>query len=368
MSARRWPPRMAMTVNVVPALDFYLLRRGYLVPDRMLWSRLARMCVATAAMAGALWARARRCWCRIPARMSGSSHSACWWRAGWASTPRSARHSGCIVSRGGRQRGRRQAHEEESSLFSRKRTKKLSLRRLPQGLRSACRRIRLPRQCCCRRTRRSKGFLVLFLEKGRLSSFLPPMTDIAAHAGLRCRPAHVTFTELAPALPKRAPPPRSAYSAPAAPPSSQELFGQTHRRRRRLLHPRPTPSLAPTGIAIKDGRGLQLAPPSSTRPYHVATVARRVLNGRTFPVRHVRGPLAVIYGPGHETYGHWLVDFLPRLWVLAQAGHDILTLRYAMPPGFANPSPPGCWRAPACAKASSSRTATGARPCIPTCS
>ena len=46
---------LAMTVNVA-LLCAMLLRRGYLVPDAMLWSRLARMGVATAAMAGALWA------------------------------------------------------------------------------------------------------------------------------------------------------------------------------------------------------------------------------------------------------------------------------------------------------------------------
>ena len=45
---------LAMTVNVV-LLATLLLRRGYLVPDRMLYSRLARMCLATCVMAVALW-------------------------------------------------------------------------------------------------------------------------------------------------------------------------------------------------------------------------------------------------------------------------------------------------------------------------
>ncbi len=45
---------LAMTVNVV-LLTIFLLRRGYLVPDRMLWSRLGRMCAATAVMALVLW-------------------------------------------------------------------------------------------------------------------------------------------------------------------------------------------------------------------------------------------------------------------------------------------------------------------------
>ncbi len=45
---------LAMSVNVV-LLATLLLRRGYLVPDRMLYSRIARMCLATGVMAVALW-------------------------------------------------------------------------------------------------------------------------------------------------------------------------------------------------------------------------------------------------------------------------------------------------------------------------
>jgi putative peptidoglycan lipid II flippase len=45
---------LAMTVNVI-LLTVLLLRRGFLVPDRLLWSRMARMGVAAAAMAVTLW-------------------------------------------------------------------------------------------------------------------------------------------------------------------------------------------------------------------------------------------------------------------------------------------------------------------------
>jgi putative peptidoglycan lipid II flippase len=45
---------LAMTVNVV-LLAILLRRRGYLVPDRLLWSRLTRMCVAAGVMALTLW-------------------------------------------------------------------------------------------------------------------------------------------------------------------------------------------------------------------------------------------------------------------------------------------------------------------------
>ncbi len=45
---------LAMTVNVA-LLAAILLRRGHLVPDAALWSRLARMAGATAVMALLLW-------------------------------------------------------------------------------------------------------------------------------------------------------------------------------------------------------------------------------------------------------------------------------------------------------------------------
>ncbi|MEO9189212.1 MAG: glycosyltransferase 61 family protein [Acetobacteraceae bacterium] len=43
------------------------------------------------------------------------------------------------------------------------------------------------------------------------------------------------------------------------------------------------------------------------------------------------GRCVMLLGPGLEIYGHWLVDFLPKLYVLHAAGYDIETLRYALP-------------------------------------
>ncbi len=153
------------------------------------------------------------------------------------------------------------------------------------------------------------------------------MTDIAAHAASGAVP-RIAFTEHAPAHRSPAPAPLCVFG-PAGAALQQELFGQTHLGAVGCYAIEDA-ILAPTGIAIKDGVAFS-SPAFLHPPYHVATVAGRLLRA-DLPTRHVRGKLAVIYGPGHETYGHWLVDFLPRLWVLAQAGHDILTLRYAVPP------------------------------------
>lgn len=52
----------------------------------------------------------------------------------------------------------------------------------------------------------------------------------------------------------------------------------------------------------------------------------------------VADPVVLLAGPGHHMYGHWLVDFLPKLFLLHRAGHDIARLRYLLPadtPAFA---------------------------------
>jgi hypothetical protein len=55
-------------------------------------------------------------------------------------------------------------------------------------------------------------------------------------------------------------------------------------------------------------------------------------------LRRVDGPLAVIGSLGYETFGHWLLDILPRLWVLKRTlGSAAARLPFAVPddlPGF----------------------------------
>ncbi len=88
--------------------------------------------------------------------------------------------------------------------------------------------------------------------------------------------------------------------------------------------------VAPTGIAVQDGVAFCSA--SFIHPrHHVETIAAR-LNRERPRLREVPGPVAVIDGPGQETWGHWLCDFLPRLSVLYDAGWDIGALRFAVPP------------------------------------
>jgi capsular polysaccharide biosynthesis protein len=65
---------------------------------------------------------------------------------------------------------------------------------------------------------------------------------------------------------------------------------------------------------------------------HVQSVMSVQASGwADLPVRRVEGRAAIIHGPGFDIFGHWLVDFLPRLYGLQCAGLDIETLAFILP-------------------------------------
>ena len=59
---------------------------------------------------------------------------------------------------------------------------------------------------------------------------------------------------------------------------------------------------------------------------------------RAKTIRLLAGDCAMIFGPGHKMFGHWIVDFFPKLFLLERAGHDISALYFPLPsdvPSFA---------------------------------
>ena len=124
------------------------------------------------------------------------------------------------------------------------------------------------------------------------------------------------------------------------PPAPAFLFGATDAATARAIYGQiETPetgcyaiadaAVAPTGIALRDGVafcGTQLNLPAE----HVATIIAR-LNGTDLPDRFVPGPLVPLFGPAEEAYGQLLVDYLPRLWLLEQAGYTLSELRFLVP-------------------------------------
>lgn len=157
--------------------------------------------------------------------------------------------------------------------------------------------------------------------------------DIAVHAASNRAP-RVAYHPVAAELHSPVPPPLFLLG-PANEDVLWQIFGET-RTPAVGCYAIEDATLAPTGIAIKDGVAFHADAFLHPR-HHVVAVSDR-LNTETLPLRHVPGPLAVIYGPAHETWGHWLVDLLPRLWVLHAAGHALEKLRFVVPPdlrGFA---------------------------------
>jgi capsular polysaccharide biosynthesis protein len=150
--------------------------------------------------------------------------------------------------------------------------------------------------------------------------------DIATHTATKRAP-RIAFQSVAPAGRTLARPPLFLLG-PAPEAVLYDLAAQTE-----------TPEIgcytlqdaqvAPTGIPIK--HKVAFHSDAFLHPRHLAVAISDRLNAAPPPTRVIPGTVATICGPAHETYGHWLVDFLPRLWVLAQAGHDLDTLRFLVP-------------------------------------
>ena len=88
-------------------------------------------------------------------------------------------------------------------------------------------------------------------------------------------------------------------------------------------------AVAPTGIGLC--RDVAFSAASLNHPRdHVTTIVAR-LNDVRPPCRAVPGPLVPLFGPAEEDDGHLLVDYLPRLWLLEQAGYALETLRFLVP-------------------------------------
>lgn len=93
------------------------------------------------------------------------------------------------------------------------------------------------------------------------------------------------------------------------------------------------------GVLIRDGQlvlcdQLNLSQGSIERAKLFGTV--RQGEGYT---SFIKGPVVSLVGPGQLIYGHWLVDFLPKLYVLHATGIDPGTIKYLLPrntPAFAS--------------------------------
>ncbi len=129
--------------------------------------------------------------------------------------------------------------------------------------------------------------------------------------------------------PATLPPPRPEFIfGPLGSPLARQMYGQTTLRATGCFVLRDA-AAGPTGVAIKDGHAFWSDSLNHHRPY-VQTVVQR-LNAGQIPVRDVEGPLVAFLGPSFEVYGHFLVDYLPKLWLLKACGFTFDSLRFLVP-------------------------------------
>ena len=85
------------------------------------------------------------------------------------------------------------------------------------------------------------------------------------------------------------------------------------------------------GLLVRDG-ALLTSDLLSTNESAINEAARygRICAGAEFS-RLLDEPVVSLAGPGHLNYGHWLVDFLPKLYILQQIGIDPFTTNYLLP-------------------------------------
>lgn len=85
------------------------------------------------------------------------------------------------------------------------------------------------------------------------------------------------------------------------------------------------------GIIVHDGHALSSAHLNQPWDHVGAMITSLPAFGQQLPVREIAGEAVLLAGPGSHIYGHWLLDFLPRLYVLDKAGYDLSKLRYIVP-------------------------------------
>ncbi len=150
--------------------------------------------------------------------------------------------------------------------------------------------------------------------------------ELGEHA-IRAESPYVSFRKIDP--PGSAPPPRPVFAfGPVGSFLARQMYAQTELRATGCFIIRNA-FAGPTGVAVKDGHAFWSDSLNHHRPY-VQTVAER-LNTGELPVRDVDGPLVAFLGPSYEVYGHFLVDYLPKLWLLEACGFRISRLRFLVP-------------------------------------
>jgi capsular polysaccharide biosynthesis protein len=91
-------------------------------------------------------------------------------------------------------------------------------------------------------------------------------------------------------------------------------------------------------IILQRGAALCSLALNHPRNHVQAVMSAQAAGWAGLPVRRIAGQAAILHGPGFDIFGHWLIDFLPRLYGVHLAGLDIETIPFILPhatPAFA---------------------------------
>ena len=150
--------------------------------------------------------------------------------------------------------------------------------------------------------------------------------EFGEHAA-RAEQPYVSFRRVD--APRSSPPPRPIFAfGPMGSSLARQLYAQTELRATGCFIIRDA-FAGPTGVVVKEGHAFWSDALNHHRPY-VQTVVQRVNTGE-LPTRDVDGPLVAFLGPAYEVYGHFLIDYLPKLWLLEACGFKISRLRFLVP-------------------------------------
>jgi capsular polysaccharide biosynthesis protein len=166
------------------------------------------------------------------------------------------------------------------------------------------------------------------LRKPHASGGPAPGADID-HYRAAGRDSGVDFTQLASAA--RMLPPSPAFMLGPIPEAATHEMFSSHIARPAGYYTVRDARVTQDGIVIQNN-----TPLTSLATNHPDFHCEQILRGLdpalwSRPPLYVEGQGIILIGPGWPSWGHWLVDFLPRLYLMTLAGLDVCRVRWIVP-------------------------------------
>src|SRR5580765_975000 len=156
------------------------------------------------------------------------------------------------------------------------------------------------------------------------------MTDYQfTHIFDLCRPGGaIDFVLIEPTLVRVPQPPRFFFGN-FSDLLSEHYFKMTHVHPMGVFVCQHTVVTAP--YLITHDKALLVCPETNIHQAHLQLILDQGHRDAPKIERRIDSDCAMIFGPGYKIFGHWLIDFLPQLYLLQRSGHDISQLVFLLP-------------------------------------